>query len=132
MTADSANPRPSALPKVSESIVLIHFGSSAASPGLGRSRHCRTANASASTPKTSFSTDDAVDGFPADVLPAWPTSTSTTTVTTTIPVTHPARNPVLVLAACRDSSIKMTAAIGIGLIATLSPSGSRSPMTAPM
>src|SRR6516164_7510655 len=131
LTADSRNPRPSALPKVSESIVLIHLGSSAATPGLGRSRHCRTASPSSNTPKTSFSTDDTVDGFPVEVLPAWPTSRNTTTVTTTIPATHPARNPVLVLAACRDSSIKMTALIGIGLSATPSPSGSRSPITAP-
>src|SRR5262249_57387911 len=84
-----------------------------------------------STPKASFSTDDTVDGFPVEVLPAWPTSKSTTTVTTTIPATHPARNPVLALAACRDSSIKMTALIGIGLSATVSPIGSRSPVTAP-
>ena len=98
------------------SIALIHWGIVPVSPAFGRVRHCLTARSRTSTPKTSLSHDESVDG-PVLVLFAWPTRTSTRLVTTTMPATQPIRKPVLVRVAFFDSSIRMTAMIGIGLIA---------------
>ena len=55
---------------------------------------------------------------------------SVNTVTATaIPSTHPARNPTLVARARGESSIKIAAMMGIGLIATPSANGRICPMT---
>lgn len=53
-------------------------------------------------------------------------------MTTTIPTTQPSRNPVPVAVASGESNMRITAMIGIGLIAIPTASGSRSPITAPM
>ena len=73
--------------------------------------------------------DETVDGLPSETFPACPTRTSTTTVTSTMPTSQPIRKAVPVAAGRRDSSIRITAMIGIGLIATPIASGSKSPMT---
>ena len=78
-----------------------------------------------------MSTEDSVDGWPPEVLPACPTSASTTSVTTTIPATQPSRKPVLVAVAFRESSMRITAMIGIGLIATPTANKRTRPIAAP-
>ena len=129
LIADSAKASPVALTNVNESIAAIHFGMTPAAPRAGRLRHCLAASSRSRAPSTSLMTDDTVDGVPSDELSAWPTRRRTTTVTMTMPATQPSRNPVLVVAGRRDSSIRMTAMIGIGLIATPIAKGSKSPMT---
>ena len=54
------------------------------------------------------------------------------TTATTMPSTQPSRNPMLVPFAFGDSSMRIAAMIGIGLIAMPSASGRMSPMTDPM
>ena len=50
----------------------------------------------------------------------------------TTPATQPARNPMLVVLAFGDRSMRIAAMMGIGLIATPNARGRMSPMTPPM
>ena len=59
-------------------------------------------------------------------------SSSNSTTATMMPSTQPSRNPMLVPLAFGESSMRMAAMIGIGLIAMPRASGRMSPMTLPM
>jgi hypothetical protein len=54
------------------------------------------------------------------------------TTATRMPASQPSRKPTLVALALGDSSIKIAAMIGIGLIAIPTANGKISPMTEPM
>ena len=56
-------------------------------------------------------------------------SSVNSTTATTMPSTQPSRNPMLVPFAFGDSSMRIAAMIGMGLIAMPSASGRMSPMT---
>ena len=72
----------------------------------------------------------AADGSP----PIWsvPASAVKIAVTTTIPTIQPIRNPVLVLPARFENSMRIAAMIGIGDTAIPIASGRISPITAPI
>ena len=55
-----------------------------------------------------------------------------TTMATTIPASQPIMNPTLILFARGDSSIKITATIGIGLMAIPTANGRISPINEPI
>src|SRR5215467_10822230 len=80
----------------------------------------------------SLSQDAPTDGWVLPPRSTAPAIATTTTVAATIPTTQPSRNPALVRAAWGANSTRITATIDIGLIATPTASGIRSPMTAPM
>src|SRR4051794_33719788 len=130
-TADRTTPSPVALGAVKWSMALIHFGIAGLLSGPGRLRHWWPASRSSRTPRASFTQETVVDG--SLLLPrSWvPASSRNTVLATAIPTTHPARNPALVLPALGASSMRMTAMIGTGEIATPTASGSRSPTTLP-
>jgi hypothetical protein len=77
--------------------------------------------------------DAAADGWlsplPRSRVPA---RSRNTVVAPPMPRIHPARNPPLVPPALGARSIRMTAMIGMGEIATPTASGRRSPTTCPM
>ena len=60
------------------------------------------------------------------MLPAGSVNSATAT---TIPAIQPTRNPELVVAACAEKSMRMTAMIGMGEIATPIANGRMSPIT---
>jgi hypothetical protein len=132
LTADSRKPSPSAFGKVIVSIARIHFGISGSTPGFGRPRHWRRASRSSSAPSTIWITP--LTGCPPSASSSGRTDDSSvnTVTATTIPSTQPSRKPVPVTRAFGDSSMRMAAMIGMGLIATPSAGVRMSPMTAPM
>jgi len=132
LTPESRKPRPNALPAVNLSIADIHFGSSACFPGAGLLRHCFTLSASSNRPSSSLTQDAAVDGSPPELMPVVVASQTKIVVATTMPAIQPIRKPKLVPPARGAKSIRITAMIGTGLIATPTARGSRSPMTSPM
>ena len=77
------------------------------------------------TPLTGFEASESASGRTDD-------STVNAVTAMTTPATQPARNPMLVDLAFGDSSMRIAAMIGIGLIATPNASGRMSPMTPPM
>ena len=115
---------------MNRSIAAIHRGNSVASPGFGRDHHCLTARRSTNAPRTSSTHEAAEDDRP---LPAGsvPTMSRTTVVTPAIPTTHPTKKPTPAPPALGVSSMRTTATIGTGKIATTAASGSRSPTTRP-
>ena len=75
--------------------------------------------------------DWVADGSPPVERSAAPEISQNSTVATAMPSTQPMANPTLVLPARLESSIRMTAMIGTGEIATPTESGSRSPISPP-
>ena len=73
-------------------------------------------------------------GFDASGSPSGITEDSSvkTVTATTVPATQPSRNPMLVPFAFGDSSMRIAAMIGIGLIAMPIARGRIAPMTLPM
>src|SRR5688572_8904857 len=127
-TADNKNPSPKALPAVMESMADIHFGMLACSPSAGRVRHCLIAKNSSSAPRMILMTPATGDGPPVS-CGMIEESRVNKTMATTMPASHPNKNPTLVLFARGDSSIKIAAMIGIGLMAMPMANGRISPIT---
>ena len=127
LAAERATPNPSDLPTLNWSIVCIHFGISGSIPALGRLRHCPAAITRNSTPISSLITSTAVDE-PESVSSEPLATSTTTTLTTTSPTTQPTANAEPFDLARGVPSIRMTAMIGTGLIATPTADGSRSPI----
>ena len=118
-----------ALPALKESMVAIHFGMAGSSPSAGRLRHCLTASARNSKPRIALMAKDAAVGSPpAATFPALAAS-NTREPTTLSARTHPAANAIPFARALALNSMRMTAMIGTGLIATATACGRISPMT---
>src|SRR3954464_3541946 len=115
------------MPAGSAALADIHPGSAASAPGFGSPRHCRAASSSRSTPSAILIQDTAADGSADPPKPALASAVNTP-VATAMPATQPSRKPTLVPPAFAARSIRIAAMIGIGLIATPTASGSRSPM----
>ena len=99
-----------------ESIADIHFGIAACSPAAGRPRHCFTAKNSNRAPKMILITP--WTGEEPEASRCGSTDDSkVNTIAMTMPASQPSRKPTLVVFALGDSSIKIAAMIGIGLIA---------------
>src|SRR3954447_20529891 len=127
-TAARRKPSPRAFSGVKESIAAIHPGSVGVSPAPGLAPHCRTATRSRRTPSTSWIHAAAVEGCPEEDRPATSASTVNSVTATTMPRTQPTRKPTLVPVALGASSIRITAMIGIGLMATPRASGRHCPI----
>jgi hypothetical protein len=128
-TADSKNPSPKLLAAVMESIADIHFGISGCSPSAGRPRHCFTAKYSNSVPKMILITPWTGDEPEGSCWGSTDDSKVNNTIAMTMPASQPSRKPTLVVLALGDSSVKIAAMIGIGLIAIPIANGKISPMT---
>jgi hypothetical protein len=87
-----------------------------------------TASAIDATPSRSLSQEMRTEGPAAEPSDA-PARSATSGVTTAMPMTQPTMKPLLAARACVAKSIRITAMIGAGLIATPSASGNSSPMT---
>ena len=131
-TEESRTPSPKALPAVMLSMAAIHFGRVGSSPSWGRDRHCRAASSTAATPSSILATDENVDGPPSSACPTGSTSTVTAPTTTVMPSTQPTMNAMLAAFAFGASSIRITAMIGTGEMATPRATGRMSPMTCRM
>ena len=131
LTPDSSAPIANDLPGVSWSTAWSHRGSGAAVPGGGRFRSFSQPSSSSRMPSTTLSTDTQVGGAPTP-MPRIPDSTSTITVTASNPATQPPRKAGAFALACTENSIRMTATMGIGLMATATAYGRISPKTEPI
>ena len=128
-TTERITPSPSALSGVSVSIACRYFGSAAVSPSFGRFRHCRCAAETSNRPSTSLIVDTESSGCPLLCERSCVLATiSRTIVPPSTPTIQPSRNVELLARARFENSIRITAMIGIGLIAMPSASGSRSPI----
>jgi hypothetical protein len=114
---------------VNSSIAAIHFGISGFSPGRGRPRHCLTATESRSSPNSNTTTSTVVLVSLLESAP--PATNSTMTDTATSPSTHPAAKADPVERARGVPSMRITATMGIGLSATPTAEGNRSPIASP-
>src|SRR6266566_3778253 len=123
---------PKAFPAVNSSMVAIHLGIGGSSPSLGRPLHWRTDSKRNSRPSNSLSTYARVDGVPpAEILPRL-ARTSTMLPTAARAKTQPSRKAEPLLLARWLNSIKMTAMIGTGLMATPIAWGKIVPIAFPM
>ena len=127
-TALSTTARPRALNGVNASIVAIHFGMGASTPGAGRLRQLRSASTSSTTPSTTCTVDEPSDALESVATLLASAIAYATATTTPSPRTQPSRNAGPFVLARSENSIRMTAMIGIGLIATPTAYGSTSLM----
>ena len=114
------------------SIAAIHEGSFAVSPGAGRPRHSLTPSPMAATPRTILITLTVTDGLDVSSDAAGLTTNATTVTTMATPSTQPTMNARLEAPARGLSSIKMTAMMGTGEMATPRASGRISPIACPI
>src|SRR3954453_104287 len=91
LTDDSSRPRPRALTGVTVAIAPIHDGIVASWPGRGRCRQLRAASSRNTTPSTSLSTAENVEGSSGSEESTGSTTKVTTTTTTVMPTTQPTR-----------------------------------------
>src|SRR6478752_7967909 len=124
-TDESNSPSPAALTGVTWSIAAIHLGSATGAPFFGRLRHWRTPSSSRSTPRTILIHEEVVDGPSLVSNPTASATSSRIVIPSTTPATQPTRKPTLVPPARGERSIRITAMIGTGLIATPTARGSR-------
>ncbi len=117
-TAASATPSPAALSGESVSMWPIHLGISASAPGAGRLRHWRLASSKKPAPSAIFPHETESDAV--ELVATLPScaSTYTTVLTAASATTHPRRNAGPFTLARAENSMRMTAMIGTGLIAT--------------
>ena len=95
----------------------------------GRDRNCRTAATSNSSPSTNLIVADVSDSPP--LFESRPRA-STIAPTSASPRIHPSANAMLFRLAEAENSIRITATIGIGLIATPIANGRICPIAEPI
>ena len=123
---ESAAPSTTALAGVALSMVAIQLGISGSSPGFGRFVHCLAAMQQEEDPDGDL--EPVETRVVAVGVRSAPTSSTTMTLTQSRPAIQPAANAGPAVRAGRAPRTTTTATIGIGLSATASAEGSRSPM----
>ena len=129
---ESSAPAPKDLPALKLSIACIHLGISACSPGFGRRCQIRPAISRKRMPNTSLSTLAQVAGSPVSCVAFPPASTSTIVPTIVRPASQPAAKAGPFARARGVPSMRTTAMIGNGLIATPIAIGRMSPIALPI
>src|SRR5580704_8361003 len=118
LTPANKSPSPKALAGDSASTPAIHFGMAGSSPGAGRFAQFLRASASSATPRTILPHDTESDAvLLVATLPSCAT-TYTTVLTAATASTQPTRKASPFTLARREKSIRITAMIGTGLMAT--------------
>src|ERR1700728_2824171 len=114
LTAASTTASPNALSGDMDSTVPSHLGMVASSPGAGRLRQLRRANARSATPRTILPQDTESEAvLLVATLPSCET-TYTTVLRAASATIHPTRKAGPFTRARREKSIRITATIGTG------------------
>ena len=116
--SDLSRPRPNALAGAIESMLVIHFGILGSLPGCGWLPQLRAASSRKITPNTIFPQETVSDVLLLMAAPLALDTKYATPLTSASAHTQPARNMGPFTRALCENSIRITAMIGTGLIAT--------------